>query len=273
MLTRICDEFNIQYPNTNTTPFPLKILVDEIKNYLCKSHGNHRKAVLNVVLPVLVEYMSFFNNEGGEDSEIAEEMEFVFSQISADSVEQLIKALNNAIKGDSVARGKTEIIRRAITGALGEIGDKKSIQALLKTLELEVLGEGYVTAKNCVYSLSVFEDARAANAIVATLQHSDGDVERVARNMLRHHLVYGSFKKESVRREAVNSMIGLLKSKNENVVMNAIWVLADICETKAVPFFEKIITNTQELRPGLVKYVQEALTKIQTGRISIEEEI
>jgi len=68
-------------------------------------------------------------------------------------------------------------------------------------------------------------------------------------------------------------MIGLLKSKNENVVMNAIWVLADICETKAVPFFEKIITNTQELRPGLVKYVQEALTKIQTGRISIEEEI
>jgi len=227
----------------------------------------------HTVVPTLIEYTSSFDNYDGNDGEIAEEMELAFWRMGKKAVPELIHGLEIAIKGDSIARGKTEITRRSITGALGSIADERAIEPLIRTLKLEVGGEDYVTAKNCVYSLSVFADVRAAKAIVNTLQHGDGDVERVARNMLRHGLVEGSFNKDPIRGEAIKSMISLLQSEDESAVIDAAWVLGDICEESAIKPLQNLISGDRKALNTTVEYfVTKALDRIHSGEMNIEGE-
>ena len=266
--------------NSSLSKFDLESVSKAISMLRPKAENGERVAAVllsliggNKAVSSLIAYTLCFDNEDGEHAEIAEEMEFIFSQMSKDVVIELIDALNNATKGNSEARGNTEVTRRSIAGALGEIADESAIEILIKTLKLENSGEDYVTAQNCIYSLSVFEDARAAKAIVDALEHGDGDVERVARNMLRYNLIKGSFNKEPIRCEAINSMIDFLQSEDNSVIMNSASVLGDICAERAIEPIEEIISSRQELPPGVSDYLEKTLTKIHAGNIYIEGEI
>ena len=115
----------------------------------------------------------------------------------------------------------------------------------------------------------MFTFLRLANAIVNALQHGDDDVERVARNMLRYGLVEGPFKKNSIRSDAVASLINLLQSENDSEVINAAWVLGDICEESAIKPLQNIISDNKIVKD----FVTQALDQIHSGELNIEGEI
>ena len=225
----------------------------------------------HTVVSTLIEYTSYFDNEDESDMEIAEEMGMALWRVGGDAVGELIEALDNAVKVD--ARGNTEITIRSIVDALGSIADERAIEPLIKTLNSDAGGGDWITAKNCVWSLSVFADVRAANAIVDALQHGDGDVERVARDVLRYGLVEGSFNKDPIRGEAIKSMISLLQSEDESAVINAAWVLGDICEESAIKPLQNLISGDKKALDTSVEYfVTKALDRIHSGEVNIEGE-
>ena len=114
---------------------------------------------------------------------------------------------------------------------------------------------------------------RAAKAIVNTLQHGDGDVERVTRDVLRHGLVEGSFNKDPIRAEAIKSMINLLQSEDILVVTSAAWVLGDICEEIAIKPLQNLISGDKKALDTSVEYfVTKALDRIHSGEMNIEGE-
>ena len=226
----------------------------------------------HTVVSTLIEYTSYFDNEDESDMEIAEEMGMALWRVGGDAVDEIIKALDNAVKVD--ARGNTEITIRSIVDALGSIADERAIEPLIRTLNSDAGGGGdWITAKNCIWSLSVFADVRAAKAIVNTLQHGDGDVERVTRDVLRYGLVEGSFNKDPIRAEAIKSMINLLQSEDILVVTSAAWVLGDICEESAIKPLQNLISGDKKALDTSVEYfVTKALDRIHSGEVNIEGE-
>ena len=63
-------------------------------------------------------------------------------------------------------------------------------------------------------------------------------------------------------------MISLLQSEDESAVINAAWVLGNICEESAIKPLQNIISDNKIVKD----FVTQALDQIHSGKMNIEGE-